>query len=47
MKLTYRNYWFLIERRHVTVRAIDSDAALADLRAAYGDDVRVITWGMY
>jgi hypothetical protein len=46
MKLTYRDYWFFLDRRHVTVRAISHEAALADIHQAFGEDVRIITWGM-
>lgn len=49
MKLEYYDYWFMLrgECRPITlmVRAISLDAARADIRAAYGEDVEIITCG--
>lgn len=51
MKLEYHNYWFLIRGgcRPISLdfKAISLDAARADIYAAYGDDVEIITCGRY
>lgn len=46
VKLEYHDYWFMLRGKRpitLTVRAISLDAARADIRAAYGEDVEIVT----
>jgi hypothetical protein len=49
-EMKYFTYWMLIRTaescKHIEVVAVDKNAAFADLKEAYGNDVDVITWGV-
>lgn len=52
MKITYSTYWALLDLGpdrqplYTKSKACDKDAFFADIKDAYGDDIRIIIWGL-